>query len=178
MCTCTGIVKGAAPFALNCTEGGGRALPHAPGGSGLAMFIHVMHIVWIMEIATRQMNTNLEQQIDELEFLQSMYSAPGEFKIEDQVSYQQALAYVQQVTPEAPKTLSSSLHIPVNAHQDSEEEDEVAGELAAESTIVQYYIDISIRMSNRWILLLCMCRECIINVFMPRSSLPAPPTFP
>ena len=120
------------------------------------MFIHV--IVW-KSIATRQMNTNLEQQIDELEFLQSMYSAPGEFKIQDQVSYQQALAYVQQLTPEAPKTLSSSLHIPVNAHQDSEDEDEddVAREPAAENTSVQHYVDISIRMPNRY------CFACVMN---------------
>lgn len=112
-----------------------------------SMFIHV--IVW-NSIVTRQMNNNLEQQIDELEFLQSMYSAPGEFKIEDQASYQQALAYVQQLAPEAPKTLSSSLLIPVNAHQDSEDEDEETREPAAENTTIQHYVDISIRMPNRY----------------------------
>ena len=133
------------------------------------MFIHV--IVW-KSIATRQMNTNLEQQIDELEFLQSMYSAPGEFKIEDQVSYQQALAYVQQLTPEAPKTLSSSLNIPVNAHQDSEDEDDVAREPTAENTTVQHYVDISIRMPNRY------CFACVMNIhaYVSPNSLPAPPT--
>ena len=118
------------------------------------MFIHVIVIVW-KSISTRQMNSNLEQQIDELEFLQSMYSAPGEFKIEDQASYQQALAYVQQLTPEAPKTLSSSLHIPVNAHQDSDDEDEETRESAAENVTIQHCVDISIRMPNRY------CFTCV-----------------
>ena len=95
------------------------------------------------------MNSNLEKQIDELEFFQSMYSAPGEFKIEDQSSYQQAVAYMQQLTPEAPKTLSSSLHIPVNAHQDSDDEGEGTRE-SAENATLQYFVDISIRMPNRY----------------------------
>lgn len=116
-----------------------------------------MFIVW--KSRQLQMNTNLEQQIDELEFLQSMYSAPGEFKIEDQTSYQQALAYVQQLTPEAPKTLSACLHIPINAHQDSEDEDAVAREPAAENTAVQHYVDISIRMPNRY----CFASTCVMH---------------
>jgi hypothetical protein len=111
------------------------------------------------------MNTNLEQQIDELEFLQSMYSAPGEFKIEDQVSYQQALAYVQQQTSEAPKTLSSGLHIPINAHQDSDDDVEEATGPAAETTTVQYYIDISIRMPNRYCFA-CTCHEVQCHVLV------------
>ena len=85
--------------------------------------------------------------MDELEFLQSMYSAPGEFRIEDQSSYQQAVAYVQRLTPDAPKILSSSLHIPINAHQDSEDEDEVPD--GAVNKTVEYNVDISIRMPNR-----------------------------
>ena len=91
---------------------------------------------------------NLEQQLDELEFLQSMYSAPGEFRIEDQSSYQQALAYVQRLSPDAPKILSSSLHIPITAHQDSEDEEEVPPDGAVNKAI-EYNVDISIRMPNR-----------------------------
>lgn len=99
------------------------------------------------------MNSNLEQQLDELEFLQSIYSAPGEFKIEDQASYQQAIAYLQQLTPEAPNTLSSSLHIPVNAHHDSEDEEETSASEVANTSTLQYYVDISIRMPSRFVLL-------------------------
>ena len=98
------------------------------------------------------MSDNLRQQVDELEFLQSMYSAPGEFKIEDEYSYQQAVAYVSlgQHANGAPKTLSCSLHIPISAHQDSDYEyDAEAGEASAPKRSLQYNVDISIRIPNR-----------------------------
>lgn len=109
------------------------------------------------------MNSNIEQQLDELEFLQSMFSAPGEFKIEDQSSYQQAVDYTQRcaVVP-IPKALSCSLHIPINAHQDSEDEADEADDnmdvnneaeearaVAASGMSFQYNVDISIRIPNR-----------------------------
>lgn len=96
--------------------------------------------------------SNLEQQIDELEFLQSMYSAPGEFRIEDQGAYQHALAYTQRLTPDTPKVLSSSLHILINAHQDSEDEEEAPQAVSAaaiDEPLQQYDIHISIRTPNR-----------------------------
>lgn len=92
------------------------------------------------------MCSTLEQQVDELEFLQSMYSAPGEFKIEDQASYQQAVAHLQHLTPDAPKVLSCSLHIPIDAHQDTGDEGE---EACAGNTDIQHHVDISIRLPNR-----------------------------
>lgn len=96
------------------------------------------------------MSDHLEQQLDELDFLQSMYSAPGEFRIEDQGAYQQALAYTKLLSPDAPKLLSSSLHILINAHQDSEDEEEEDGEKAQEAEKpLQYSVHISIRTPNR-----------------------------
>ena len=98
------------------------------------------------------MSANLRQQIDELEFLQSMYPAPGEFKIEDEYSYQQAVAHVSPGHDAlgAPKTLSCSLHIPISAHQDSDdEEDTEVDEASAPNKTLQYNVDISIRMPNR-----------------------------
>ena len=67
--------------------------------------------------------THLQDQTDELELLESMFSSPGEFEIEDRSSHEQAAAYLQHLTPDPPKTLSCVLHIPVNAHQDSDDED-------------------------------------------------------
>lgn len=98
------------------------------------------------------MSDRLRQQIDELEFLQSMYPAPGEFKIEDEYSYQQAVAYVGpgHHAHGAPKTLSYSLHIPISAHQDSDDEDDAeVEEASAPSKTLQYNVDISIRIPNR-----------------------------
>ena len=96
-----------------------------------------------------KMNSNLEQQIDELEFLQSMFSAPGEFRMDD-VFYKQAVDYV---TPGhhaygVPKQLSCCLNIPISAHQDSDDE-EAAEEASAASNPLHYNVDISIQVPNR-----------------------------
>ena len=67
----------------------------------------------------------LEEQLEELEVLQAMFFTPGEFKIEDNSSYDKAVKYVKKLSLEPPKILSCKLRLLVSANQDSDEgEDE------------------------------------------------------
>ncbi len=50
--------------------------------------------------------SNLLEQIDEIELLQSVYSKPGEFKIEDEAALSQARAFLCGVSPTPPVSLS------------------------------------------------------------------------
>ncbi len=59
----------------------------------------------------------LEQQLDEMELLQSMFSSPGEFQIDDQSSFEQASHFRNGLVPGIPGRLSYSLHILVDAQQ-------------------------------------------------------------
>ena len=91
------------------------------------------------------MATNLEQQVDELELLQSMFSAPGEFQIEDQATFDQASAFLRDLTPASPGRLSCSLHIPIDAHQ-PEGPPQASG---GDSSTNQHIMNISIRLPHR-----------------------------
>lgn len=89
--------------------------------------------------------THLQEQLDEFELLESVFSAPGEFEVEDRASHSQAAAHIQQLTPDIPKSLSCVLNIPINAHLDSEDDEENE---ASSSSVVQF-VRISIRVTAR-----------------------------
>ena len=88
---------------------------------------------------------NLEQQVDEFELLQSVYSALGEFQIEDQLSYDKATAYLKQLIPDPPAALSCKINILVDAHLHSDDEDETT----TSSPAAQYSVTITVRLPNR-----------------------------
>lgn len=92
--------------------------------------------------------THLQEQVDELDLLESVFSSPGEFEIQDKASYQQAEAYLKQLSPDYPKAISCRLCIPISAHQPSgdEDSDEEGEETQA---LPSYSIDISVRLSSR-----------------------------
>lgn len=100
--------------------------------------------------------THLQEQLDELELLESMFSSPGEFEIEDKVAHAQAEAFLRQLTLNAPrpKSLTCKLFIPINAHQDSDDEGENDCSSATEGKaeieqLVSYSINISVRLVPR-----------------------------
>lgn len=92
--------------------------------------------------------THLREQVEELELLESVFSAPGEFQIDDTASYERAQAYLKQQTSDPPKNLSFQLVLPINAHQDSDEEEDCP---RARVDPVVYSIAISIRLGVRWV---------------------------
>jgi len=94
--------------------------------------------------------THLQEQWDELCLLESMFSSPGEFEIQDKASYQQAEAYLQQLTFDPPKYLSCLLRIPISSHQQSDEEadsDEEA-EASGKTELVRS-VNVSMRLPPR-----------------------------
>lgn len=98
--------------------------------------------------------TRLQEQIDELELLESVFSAPGEFQIEDRASYEQAEAYLKQLAPDPPKYLSCRLCILINAHQCSDDEgsdseDCSNSENAGTDPLTSYSVTISVRLGIR-----------------------------
>ena len=88
------------------------------------------------------LRSRLEQQSDELELLQSMFSAPGEFQIDDQTSYDQVSSFLRSLTPDAPGRLSCSLHIPIEAHHHHD---------AGEGTATRHTVDVFIRLPHRYL---------------------------
>ena len=92
------------------------------------------------------MSVHLQEQVDELGLLESMFSAPGEYEVSDIESLQQAEAYLEQLSPTPPNSLSCKRCIPINANQDSDEEGDPA-EAAAQAS--PYSITISIRLPCR-----------------------------
>ena len=101
--------------------------------------------------------THLQEQVEELQVLESVYSSPGEFEIDDESSHEQALAYLQQLALHPPNALSCRLHIPINAHQDSDDDDDDDGEdygsgcVGAVAAVcpVQTHINVSVRLPSR-----------------------------
>lgn len=98
----------------------------------------------------------LQDQLDEVALLESMFSAPGEFQIEDRISHEQAEAYVNHLTPDPPKCLSFRLCVPINAHHYSDDEgssdDEGASCANAESEpLVSHSVRISVRLPSRYV---------------------------
>jgi len=87
----------------------------------------------------------LEQQLDELELLQSVFSEPGEFHTDDQTVVDHATAYVKGLADEVPNRLACGVHLTVDAVPDKEDEEEKANY----TTNAQCTVDIAIRMSHR-----------------------------
>jgi hypothetical protein len=94
--------------------------------------------------------TRLQEQLDELDLLESVFSSPGEFVVEDGTSREQAEGFVKLLSPDPPRQLCCRLHIPVSAHRDSEgdgSDDEEC--VSSASTEHVYSVTISFRLSNR-----------------------------
>ena len=76
----------------------------------------------------------VEQQLDELELLGSVFSQPGEFTA-DQVALEGATAWVRRITEDPPSVrLSCNLHLAVETREYEGERDEDGEEAVAEST--------------------------------------------
>ena len=98
--------------------------------------------------------TRLQDQLDELDLLESVFSAPGEFEIEDRESKEKAEAFVNQLTSNPPGYLSCRLCIPVSAHHDSGDEgsDVEEGADSGGASADSYSVNISVRLSSRLVL--------------------------
>lgn len=104
--------------------------------------------------------THLQEQVDELGLLESVFSSPGEFEIQDKASHQQAEAYLEQLTPHPPQYLSCLLCIPIKPHQHSDDEVSSDGECEASVGNVgeeSYSINISVRLPPRYKLATSAC---------------------
>ena len=98
----------------------------------------------------------IEQQLDELELLQSVFSQPGEFSA-DQVTIETSTAWLRGLTSEAPVSrLSCTLHLSVDPSprgdgEDSDEEDggrDVSAEASCRGA-EQCTLDISMTLPHR-----------------------------
>lgn len=58
---------------------------------------------------------NLEQQIDEIELLQSMFSQPGEFVIEDMNAYSLLKSFVEGTETKHPNTIACTIHLIIDS---------------------------------------------------------------
>lgn len=97
--------------------------------------------------------TRLQEQLEELELLESVFSGPGEFQIEDRLSHERAQAYLGQLTSDPPKNLSCRLVVPINAHQESDDEGsgDEDGPRAGAEPLISYSVTISVRLGTRWV---------------------------
>lgn len=57
--------------------------------------------------------SNLEQQLDEIEILQSIYSQPGEFTIENMESYTALKRYLNENQPDQPSPIECTIHLTI-----------------------------------------------------------------
>ena len=97
---------------------------------------------------------SLEQQLDELEMLQSVFSQPGEYTIDDQTLLEHAKARTKGLTDQSlVGRLSCALHLQVNAHQDDhgdEEEGESGSDITSSGPAATLCsVDISMRLPHR-----------------------------
>lgn len=81
---------------------------------------------------------NLSAQLEEIEFLQSVYSEPGEFVIEDEEAHSLAVSYVNESQLKAPSTLSYSIHLIVDVIDGNDEND------------IRVTVDVSCRATNTY----------------------------
>ena len=70
--------------------------------------------------STLSVKDNLEQQINEIELLQSVYSMPGEFKIDDEAAFTLAGSFINGLSVTHPSTLSYTVHLTVS-NEDEEQ---------------------------------------------------------
>lgn len=92
--------------------------------------------------------THLQEQLDELDLLESVFSAPGEFDIEDRASKEKAETFLKQLAPDPPRHVSCKLCIPVNAHHASGDESSDDEDCSA-ATEHALSVSISVRLDNR-----------------------------
>ena len=96
----------------------------------------------------------LEQQVDELELLQSIFSVPGEFQIEDHASFESVSLFLKDLTPGIPGRLNYSLHIPIDAHPTGAFSQalggtEVEGECSAACALPQQHtVDVFVKLPH------------------------------
>ena len=96
---------------------------------------------------------NLEQQIDEFELLQSMFSGPGEFQVDDEASYDQVTAFLRDLTPHTPGRLRFTVHIVVDTYPPLQSEQDSVDDTAAGSKSIQHSVDISFKLPHRYLTL-------------------------
>ena len=87
----------------------------------------------------------LEQQLEELEILRSVFSEPGEFQPDNPTVFDHATAYVRAMTDEAPGRLACTLHLDVDVSPGIDEHDEEAS-----VANIRCSADIQIRLSQRY----------------------------
>ena len=95
--------------------------------------------------------SRLEQQLDELALLQSVFSEPGEFLLDDQAVYDHATAFVRQLTNDVPHRLSCSLHLEVEV--DLGHENEEATACASSDQRTHCNVVITMRLPHRCLIL-------------------------
>lgn len=89
----------------------------------------------------------LEQQLDELELLQSVFSQPGEYTT-DQASVAHASAWLRRLTEDAPSSrLSCTLHLSVDATNTDEQDGDAT---SPSHTVVQCNVDVSMTLPHRY----------------------------
>lgn len=97
----------------------------------------------------------LEQQLDELDLLQCVFSQSGEFNTDDQAVWDQATAFVKRLTSQPPRgRLSCSLHLQVSVPMQEDEGDEgaCAGNseaISCDAPEAQCKVDICMRLPHR-----------------------------
>ena len=88
----------------------------------------------------------LEQQLDELDLLQSVFSQPGEYTT-DQAAVAHANSWLRRLTEDAPVgRLSCKLHLSVDATNTDEDGE---GDASRDHTAVQCNVDISMTLPHR-----------------------------
>ena len=99
----------------------------------------------------------LEQQLDELDLLQSVFSQPGEYTTDDRAVLDHATACVKRLTSHPPDgRLACSLHLAVDARVVRADKDEpdvgVSDAVSCDGTTTQYSVDVSMRLPHRLLL--------------------------
>ena len=93
--------------------------------------------------------SHLQEQLDELEVLEAMFSSPGEFEIEDRDAYDRAQAFVKELVSKAPAGLSCRLHISVSTDSRDSDDDEEGDEDFSSAESAPRLVDISLRLPTR-----------------------------
>ena len=92
----------------------------------------------------------IEQQLDELDLLQSVFSQPGEYTTDDQTVLERAMARVKRLTDQPPVgRLSCSLHLLVDVHSRDDDGEGVGSDTTSPGpTATQCSVDISMRLPH------------------------------
>ena len=93
---------------------------------------------------------NLEAQINEIELLQSVYSQPGEFKIEDEDAYLLAEAFINGSALSPPNTLSFTVHLRIMDEEEDHEGNDIVTEVScrAQNSYPTEFPEVYVRSDN------------------------------